>query len=344
MSNEESAMKWQRNQSRTPVWLGLAILLLLALLAACTGQPDPPAAERNGLSPDDITETDWALVALGHPDDLQPAREGWSYPTLTFDAELARGTTGCNDYAADYTRDGMALIFGEVEQTAQDCPTAAALEQENRFTALLADVRHFSLTDDRLMLAASDGVLLFEADTSDAEQVTATVTPAAEQPTTTALPTAATPEATATATPLPTPGASITPAPSSQTYLWPAALPEPLAIVSGESYADPTGFVLTLTDATGGQLYAQIGGGAHAQFTGDPRPGAQPVTIRGQAGYEFTTGAGWSLYWVEDGTPYSIISGIPREMAFAVADGLEPVDLTTWQQRLTTVSTPTISR
>jgi hypothetical protein len=68
----------------------------------------------------------------------------------------------------------------------------------------------------------------------------------------------------------------MTPAPSSQTYLWPAALPEPLAIVPGESYADPTGFVLTLTDATGGQLHARIGGGAHAQFTGDPRPGAQP--------------------------------------------------------------------
>jgi hypothetical protein len=37
MSNEESAMKWQRNQRRTPVWLGLAILLLLALLAASLG-------------------------------------------------------------------------------------------------------------------------------------------------------------------------------------------------------------------------------------------------------------------------------------------------------------------
>ncbi len=167
--------------------------------------------------------------------------------------------------------------------------------------------------------------------------------PAAEQATATAPPTAPMTEATATATPLPTPDASMTPAPTSQTYLWPAALPEPLAIVSGESYADPTGFGLTLTDATGGQLRAQIGGGAHAQFTGDPRPGAQPVTIRGQAGYKFTTGAGWSLYWVEDDTPYSIIGGLPRDMAFAVADGLEPVDLTTWQQRLTTVSTPTIT-
>ncbi len=140
--------------------------------------------------------------------------------------------------------------------------------------------------------------------------------PAAEQATATAPPAPATPEATATVTPLPTPDASMTPIPPSQTYLWPAALPEPLAIVPGESYANPTGFVLTLTDATGGQHRARIGGGAHAQFTGDPRPGAQPVTIRGQAGYEFTTGGGWSLYWVEDGTHYSIIGGLPRENVY----------------------------
>ncbi len=123
-------------------------------------------------------------------------------------------------------------------------------------------------------------------------------------------------------------------------YLWPTALPEPLVIVPDASFADESGFELVLSDATGGQLRARIQGGATVTFDFDDPPfGVEPVTIRGQTGYAFTTGAGWSLHWHEQGAPVSIVGGLPRDMAFALAESLTAVDQDTWQQRVGTSGT-----
>jgi hypothetical protein len=118
-------------------------------------------------------------------------------------------------------------------------------------------------------------------------------------------------------------------------YLWPASLPEPLAIDPAQSAADETGFVLELSDASG-ELQATILGGTYvtAAPVDDPPFGAEPTTIRGNEGYALNTGGGWGLHWREQDTHLSVVGNLPREMAFTIAESLEPVDLDTWQERL----------
>jgi hypothetical protein len=118
-------------------------------------------------------------------------------------------------------------------------------------------------------------------------------------------------------------------------YLWPDSVPESLTIDPEQSAADETGFVLELSDA-GGELNATILGGGYVTAPPlDEAPfGAEEVSIRGNEGYAFSTGGGWSLAWREQGTRISIEGVIPREMAFTLAEALEPVELETWQERL----------
>jgi hypothetical protein len=118
-------------------------------------------------------------------------------------------------------------------------------------------------------------------------------------------------------------------------YLWPSSVPESLTIDPEQSAADETGFVLELSDA-GGELNATIlsGGYVTAPPLDEAPFGAEEVSIRGNEGYAFSTGGGWSLVWREQGTRVSIEGVIPREMAFTLAEALEPVERETWQERL----------
>jgi hypothetical protein len=122
-------------------------------------------------------------------------------------------------------------------------------------------------------------------------------------------------------------------------YLWPASVPESLTIDPEQSAADETGFVLELSDASG-ELQATILGGTYvtASPPDDPPFGAETTDVRGNEGYAFSTGGGWSLNWREQGTHISIEGSVPRQMAFTIAETLEPVDLDTWQARLEQVA------
>lgn len=118
-------------------------------------------------------------------------------------------------------------------------------------------------------------------------------------------------------------------------YLWPASVPEDLTIDPEQSAADETGFVLELSDASG-ELQATILGGTYVTASPPDEPpfGAETTDVRGNEGYAFSTGGGWSLNWREQGTHISIEGSIPRQMAFTIAETLEPIDLDTWQARL----------
>jgi hypothetical protein len=122
-------------------------------------------------------------------------------------------------------------------------------------------------------------------------------------------------------------------------YLWPASVPEPLTIDPEQSAADETGFVLELSDATG-QRYATILGGNYvtAPPLDDPPVGAEPTDVRGNEGYALNRGGGWGLHWREQDTRISIVSSLPRDMAFTLAESLEPVGLDTWQAELEQVA------
>ncbi|NJL04183.1 MAG: hypothetical protein HC911_04565 [Chloroflexaceae bacterium] len=181
---------------------------------------------------------------------------------------------------------------------------------------------------------------------------TATVAPAPTPPTPrpTELadaPPAITPSNTAAPTPAPTEAAEATeaagatdtpPAPSSTalTYYWPSDLPRGLEVLNFASYADERGFMLTLQNPQDRQYFMQITGGQATTFFDAVPSGAQSIQIRQQEGYEFSTGGGWSFHWQTGNHGYSVGGIMDRNDTLAVAEGLAPISLAAFQERLDT--------
>ena len=113
-------------------------------------------------------------------------------------------------------------------------------------------------------------------------------------------------------------------------YLWPRAIPAGLVVLPDRSFADETAFALELVDPSGGQPSAGIAGGAGV--LPPPKQGSTPITVRGQRGLQFTTGAGVSIYWVEGGQPYAVRGDMVD--ALKLAENLEALDLPAWRKRL----------
>ncbi|HEX2172940.1 MAG TPA: hypothetical protein VHL09_10905 [Dehalococcoidia bacterium] len=132
------------------------------------------------------------------------------------------------------------------------------------------------------------------------------------------------------------PAAGLPPASARRvTYLWPSRIPGRLAVQQQGSSADDTAFVLELAEPGGGQFRATIIGGQTPRAIDQAGGvGGQPVTVRSQPGQAYSTGAGYALYWVEDGQPLAIVSGLGLQDVVTLAEGLEEVDLPEWQQRL----------
>jgi hypothetical protein len=138
---------------------------------------------------------------------------------------------------------------------------------------------------------------------------------------------------------------TITPA-AGLTYFWPGWLPAGWVIRPTTSHADSTGFTLYIAHPDDSQAFATISGGS-TNFTASisSDEALETLTIRGQAAMLFPTGGGGPRYvWREDGYWYAVTGSVTREMLYNLTSGFEEIDLTTWEQRLTTVSTPTISR
>jgi hypothetical protein len=160
-------------------------------------------------------------------------------------------------------------------------------------------------------------------------QVTTTVQP---QPSATApvatAPTAP-PPATAAATPVPAPAATA----SQLGYLWLplSEVPDGMVVQASQSHADATSFVLLLANPAGVGL--QVSGGTAAQRPSSPP--VQAVTVRGQQGSAYTTGGGFTVYWVEGGRPFEIIAnGRTLPATLDLAFRFQAMDLQTWRQRV----------
>ena len=115
-------------------------------------------------------------------------------------------------------------------------------------------------------------------------------------------------------------------------YFWPTTLPRGLAVQSEQSSATESTFTLRLAQP-GGQSDATISGGAGSEPS-PLRAGGQGVTVRGWQGVAFSSGAGYSLFWTEDGQPFAIVSGLGLEDVLTLAEGLEALDLATFRQRI----------
>jgi hypothetical protein len=118
-------------------------------------------------------------------------------------------------------------------------------------------------------------------------------------------------------------------------YFWPTTIPRDLVVQPEQSFAGETAFALELAEPSGGQFRATITGGpGSVAVNRPPEQGSRAVTVRGQPGVAFTTGAGYAVYWTEDHQPYAIVSGLGLADVLTLAEGLEALDLATWRQRL----------
>ena len=120
-------------------------------------------------------------------------------------------------------------------------------------------------------------------------------------------------------------------------YFWPVNPPRGLVVQPDQSSAGESTFSLKLAQP-GGQFDATITGGTAVQTP--TRAGGQAVSVRGRPGTAFTTGAGFSVFWTEDGQRYAILGGLGLQDVLALAHSMEVLDLAGFQRRLRDVSAP----
>ena len=99
----------------------------------------------------------------------QPLIDG-SIITLGFGEqpdERFRGSSGCNNYGAQYRATDMAFsVVDRVETTLMACETpAGVMEQEETYASVLMDVATYRVVADRIDMADEEGdtVLVFRA-------------------------------------------------------------------------------------------------------------------------------------------------------------------------------------
>jgi hypothetical protein len=103
---------------------------------------------------------------------------------------------------------------------------------------------------------------------------------------------------------------------------------------ASQSRADATSFVLMLANPGSG-VFLSVSGGAAARRPSSPA--VQAVTVRGQQGSVYTTGAGYTVFWMEGSQPYELIAnGRTLQAVLDLAFRLQTMDVQSWRQRVGT--------
>ncbi|HJW52107.1 MAG TPA: META domain-containing protein [Burkholderiaceae bacterium] len=118
---------------------GAFAILLTLMLAACSTTP--------AGTPERLEGTAWRATAI----DKQPASASSPSTLRFFDRQLAGGSLACNAYSTTYFADASGLRFGFLAPTRETC-AAAVMEQEARFSAVLAATRGLRLDDQGALL------------------------------------------------------------------------------------------------------------------------------------------------------------------------------------------------
>ena len=116
-------------------------------------------------------------------------------------------------------------------------------------------------------------------------------------------------------------------------YYWPTAIPQRMSVVRGESWADEGGYALALARSNSQWRATLLGGSAAEGMRLPASPGAA-VTVRGLNARAYTTGAGYTIRWEENGELYAVTGSLSLDDTVALINGLESVSLNTWQRRL----------
>jgi heat shock protein HslJ len=77
---------------------------------------------------------------------------------ISFDAETAAGSAGCNNYTGSYAVDGEKISFGPQATTRMFCSDPEGImEQESEYLAALQGVTRFEIQGDRMDMYFEDG-------------------------------------------------------------------------------------------------------------------------------------------------------------------------------------------
>lgn len=151
---------------------------------------EPLQPEGTPIPFDGFYDVDWDLVALENDGGILPAND----ISLRMSRFTATGSGGCNIYSAEPSIIGAANIveFASLVHGSESCGFALD-EQERIYFEILSRVQSFSLSEDTLILFASNGTLTFNAATpnepiSSTPQSTATIQPTPPPPSPTAEP------------------------------------------------------------------------------------------------------------------------------------------------------------
>ncbi len=94
----------------------------------------------------------WRITQLNL--DVVPARTA---PVLSFGVDgRVSGTSGCNNFSAEYTLDGNRIALGPIAATKRACE-AGLMEQERRFFDILGSLYRASLDGDGLLVLEGTG-------------------------------------------------------------------------------------------------------------------------------------------------------------------------------------------
>lgn len=115
-------------------------------------------------------------------------------------------------------------------------------------------------------------------------------------------------------------------------YFWPALIPEGLVVQPATSMVDERSFTLELIDPDNAQRTLRLR--SAPELPPPPATGSTAISVRGQQGVAFTTGAGFLIHWQEHGQPYTIAGFFGPEELVAIAESLEPMIQADWQARL----------
>ncbi|MFZ8843775.1 META domain-containing protein [Thermoflexus sp.] len=124
--------------------LGLLVLALTACGGGGRSRPDP------------LHGTSWNLISLEGTAPLPGTRI-----TVTFDAGVIQGSSGCNRFSGAYEISGDRIAIHDVRSTLMACiKPEGVMDQEQKFLALLMSSEGYQIMDGRLQLTRSGQVLL----------------------------------------------------------------------------------------------------------------------------------------------------------------------------------------
>jgi len=115
--------------------------------------------------PPDLLST-WRTITFG-----TAGGQTWTPGTLTtitlrFNPDgTISGNAGCNDYTGKFQVNGAdSLVIGITGMTKMYCGIGGVMELEDAYTTMVREMRHFSITDNKLMLSDTTGDMrmLFE--------------------------------------------------------------------------------------------------------------------------------------------------------------------------------------